>query len=423
MSFYLGEEEVNQKMKEMFANKNRLFTGLLVTLMMTVLFALPVMAKDYTVDPGDSGDWVEKTSNALPELLKAGDSITLTRKTIDGLRAKIWCSYYDVDHTKLDDPNRKGDEDNSDSCVVSEINGITEWRVDHVEGMEFNGPEYYEDERWSGLMICLIPLQKPTIEWNNECKKGTVGEEYDTAYWVFKDLDELKGYRSTACQITDRTGSLPKGVDVRTGSDPRNGGRMGINFRGTPKKAGTYKPVIWGKVTYSNDDGDEKVVSFRWKFTIKIEEPKDDDDDDDDDSHEEESSSSSNDNSSSQSTWTAPASTTSTQSETPAQQATQQLAAAQTAISSVPALIASNSAAYASTGMPLDMSKVNTLDASTTALLSANNKIPYNVTISFNGAPFTVKIPAGFNYSKFVKADGSMNIHEVLWAVLSGQKR
>ena len=73
------------------------------------------------------------------------------------------------------------------------------------------------------------------------------------------------------------------------------------------------------------------------------------------------------------------------------------------------------------TGMPLDMTSVSTVDASTANLLAANNKIPYSVTISFNGAPFTVKIPAGFNYKSYIKADGSMNIHEVLWAVLSNQ--
>ena len=65
------------------------------------------------------------------------------------------------------------------------------------------------------------------------------------------------------------------------------------------------------------------------------------------------------------------------------------------------------------------MTSVSMLDATTAKQLVANNKIPYNVTITFNGSPFTVKIPAGFNYKSFVKADGSINIHEVIWAILS----
>ena len=71
----------------------------------------------------------------------------------------------------------------------------------------------------------------------------------------------------------------------------------------------------------------------------------------------------------------------------------------------------------------LDMTKVDILDRSTVNLLVLNNKFEYNIKISVAGGLInTVKIPAGFNFRPFIKADGTMNIHEVLWSIILSRK-
>ncbi|MBR4574193.1 MAG: hypothetical protein IKO16_04725 [Lachnospiraceae bacterium] len=380
--------------------KNKWMSGLVITLMMVVFFALPVMAKEYTVDLDDHPE------SAVPVVLKAGDVVKLSSDKHDGHKAVLTIRYF-KDATSESD--HLIDPADALEYTIEEYNGITEWYV-------FSRQAYRKSEEYGGedgIWFYLTPNDFD-IKWKNECKKGTVGNDYDTAYWVFYDLDKLKGYKSTACTI-ESSRHLPEGISVSYGADPRNDNRMGLRFKGTPKKAGTFNPVVNGKVTYS-DGSNEEVLDFEWRFTIEIEEDKKDDDDDDDEDTSDEPSSSSS--SSSQSTWTPPA-----QTETPQQQAATQAAQAQASIASFASLPAANKATFAATGMPLDMTKVSTLDAATSTLLVANNSIPYNVTIMFNGQPFAVKIPAGFNYSRYVKTDGSINIHEVLWAVLSGARR
>lgn len=71
----------------------------------------------------------------------------------------------------------------------------------------------------------------------------------------------------------------------------------------------------------------------------------------------------------------------------------------------------------------LDMTKVDVLDRSTVNLLVLNNKFEYNIKIPVaGGLTTTVKIPANFNFRPFIKADGTMNIHEVLWSIILSRK-
>lgn len=71
----------------------------------------------------------------------------------------------------------------------------------------------------------------------------------------------------------------------------------------------------------------------------------------------------------------------------------------------------------------LDMTKVDILDPSTVNLLVLNNKFEYNIKIPVaGGLTTTVKIPANFNFRPFIKADGTMNIHEVLWSIILSRK-
>ena len=77
----------------------------------------------------------------------------------------------------------------------------------------------------------------------------------------------------------------------------------------------------------------------------------------------------------------------------------------------------------APTVINLDMTKVDILDRSTVNLLVLNNKFEYNIKIPVaGGLTTTVKIPANFNLRPFIKADGTMNIHEVLWSIILSRK-
>ncbi len=105
---------------------------------------------------------------------------------------------------------------------------------------------------------------------------------------------------------------------------------------------------------------------------------------------------------------------------TPAQTAAAQLTTAQTNLAALSVIPAASKEVFKSSGMPLNMTSVNTVDSNTTKLISANSDIPYNVTFNFMGKPMICTIPAGFNYAQFTKADGTMNIHEVLWSVYTG---
>jgi hypothetical protein len=47
--------------------------------------------------------------------------------------------------------------------------------------------------------------------------------------------------------------------------------------------------------------------------------------------------------------------------------------------------------------------------------------LPIKISVA-GGLTTTVKIPANFNFRPFINADGKMNIHEVLWAIILSRK-
>lgn len=72
------------------------------------------------------------------------------------------------------------------------------------------------------------------------------------------------------------------------------------------------------------------------------------------------------------------------------------------------------------------MTKVDILDPATVNLLLLNNRFAFNVKISVpggGGLTTTITIPANFNFRPFIKADGTMNIHEVLWSILLKEQK
>lgn len=118
--------------------------------------------------------------------------------------------------------------------------------------------------------------------------------------------------------------------------------------------------------------------------------------------------------------WTpAPASAAATRQQT----ASTQLASAQSSLTALSVIPYASKQVFRTSGMALNMTSVNTVDANTSKLLAANNDIPYNITFMFMGRPMICTVPVGFNYAQYSKPDGTMNIHEVLWAVYSNQLR
>jgi len=145
---------------------------------------------------------------------------------------------------------------------------------------------------------------------------------------------------------------------------------------------------------------------------------KHEDDDDDDDSHEESGLSTP-----SQPSWTLEMATATIAAQKAAdqQQAVAQLKDASAKLTALASMTSAQKATYSKTGLDLEMTKVSIIDANTAKLLVANNKIPYNVKIMFGQSEITITIPAGFNFKPFIKADGTINIHEVLWSIISGK--
>lgn len=157
----------------------------------------------------------------------------------------------------------------------------------------------------------------------------------------------------------------------------------------------------------------DENVTVKANFKAKSNPKKDDDDDD----HHEESSSPSPEKPS----WT-PAKAAATIA---AQKAQKQQAAA-TQLASIQTMLRTKTSDRAGTGrnvIDLDMTKVDILDPATVNLLLLNNRFAFNVKISVpGGLTTTIMIPANFNFRPFIKADGTMNIHEVLWWIISKKK-
>ncbi len=101
------------------------------------------------------------------------------------------------------------------------------------------------------------------------------------------------------------------------------------------------------------------------------------------------------------------------------QAASAQLAEIQTLLSAK----TSDREVNARSAVDLDMTNIDILDPATVSLLLQNSRFAYNVKISVSGGlTTTIMIPANFNFRPFIKADGTMNIHEVLWWIISKKK-
>ena len=72
-------------------------------------------------------------------------------------------------------------------------------------------------------------------------------------------------------------------------------------------------------------------------------------------------------------------------------------------------------------GVDADLRGITVLDSQAVELLKQNNVVPINITITFQGKPFVCQIPAGFNFKKFEKSDGSIVIAEIIWELISRQ--
>ncbi|MCR5733217.1 MAG: hypothetical protein K6G22_01300 [Lachnospiraceae bacterium] len=108
--------------------------------------------------------------------------------------------------------------------------------------------------------------------------------------------------------------------------------------------------------------------------------------------------------------------------ETISVQAAQQLASVQSNLAVFEALSPEFKEVYTQTGMPLNMTDVETVDANTVNMLIAyNSTMPYVVTVTIDGLATTVTIPKGFNFLPFIKADGTINILQLIMAILFGQ--
>jgi hypothetical protein len=157
----------------------------------------------------------------------------------------------------------------------------------------------------------------------------------------------------------------------------------------------------------------DENVTVKANFKAKSNPKKDDDDDD----HHEESSSPSPEKPS----WTPEKAAA-----TIAAQKAQKQQAAATQLASIQTMLRTKTSDRAGTGrnvIDLDMTKVDILDPATVNLLLLNNRFAFNVKISVpGGLTTTIMIPANFNFRPFIKADGTMNIHEVLWSIISKRR-
>lgn len=103
--------------------------------------------------------------------------------------------------------------------------------------------------------------------------------------------------------------------------------------------------------------------------------------------------------------------------------ASRQMAVAQTLLRTLATTKPTNRPEEARKVIGLDMTKVDILDPATVNLLTLNSKFAYNIKISVaGGLTNTVTIPANFNFRPFIKEDGTMNIHEVLWSIILSRK-
>ena len=386
--------------------------------LMTLVFAMPVMATTYSF-AYDAEDNV----NVVPKTLNAGDVISVSnagdypaQHGNKGLNIEI--QYFGPDGSTLG----FRDYDASRGAEIISKSGFTSWTITRRGAVPQN-------EQFDAYYFCLKAADEPAVEDNMDVRhkrlaSGTVGRPYSDTLIDFGNDSNIN--------ITNfgwNGDNFPYGFGLHCNYDsddpgPFNGTKIEIS--GTPRRMtggiSIYSVEVWYTSTNYPDghyirclvDNSLIISSAEARQEEKEENDDDDKEENDDDDKEEPAPS----NGSSQSSWTpAPASAKTTV----AQSAATQLSTAQTSLAALSIIPTATKEVYKTVGMDLNMTSVNTIDANTTKLIAANSDIPYNVTFLFLGKPMVCKVPAGFNYAQFTRADGTMNIHEVLWAVYSGR--
>lgn len=383
--------------------------------LMTLVFAMPVMAATYSF-AYDAEDTADKSYlKAVPETLSAGDVISVSNAE----------KYYDQHGKDLHIEIRYSGPDGStwsikdygaSSAEIISKSGFTSWTVTR----RYAAPQ---SEDYDAYYFDLRATDEPAVEDNMEVRhkrlaSGTVGRPYSDTLIDFGNDSNINITKFN--WNGDSLGRIP-GLHLNYDDDelgPFNGTKIEIS--GTPGRMtggiGIYSVEVWYTSTNYPDGHSIRCLVDNSLIISSAEarqEEKEEEENDDDDKEEPAPS-----NGSSQSSWTpAPASAKTTV----AQSAATQLSTAQTSLAALSVIPTATKEVYKTVGMDLNMTSVNTIDANTTKLIAANSDIPYNVTFLFLGKPMVCKVPAGFNYAQFTRADGTMNIHEVLWAVYSGR--
>ena len=386
--------------------------------LMTLVFAMPVMAATYSFayNAEDSDD--NSYLNVVPGTLNAGDVISVSNAgdypAQHGKDLNI-----EIQYSGPDGSTWGFEEYNASDAKIISKSGFTSWTVTQKNAAPQN-------ELYDAIYFYLRATDEPTVGDNVEVRhkslaSGTVGRPYSDTLIDFGNDSNINitnfswnGDYLSQCGLHDNYDE----------PGPFNGTKIEIS--GTPRRMtdgiGIYSVEVWYTSTNYPDGhsirclvDNSLIISSAEARQEEKEENDDDDKEENDDDDKEEPAPSSG---SSQSSWTpAPASAKTTV----AQSAATQLSTAQTNLAALSVIPTATKEVYKTVGMDLNMISVNTIDANTTKLIAANSDIPYNVTFLFLGKPMVCKIPAGFNYAQFTRADGTMNIHEVLWAVYSGR--
>ena len=378
--------------------------------LMTLVFAMPVMADTYSfaynVEDSDDHSYL----NVVPETLRAGDVISVSDAgdyyAQHGKDLHIEIHYSGPDGSTWDFTTH----DASRSAEIISKSGFTSWTVTQRNAAPQN-------ELYDAIYFYLRATGEPAVEDNMDVRhkrlaSGTVGRPYSDTLIDFGNDSNIN-----ITNFNWNGDHLPSGLH-RNCYDPGPFNGTKIEISGTPSRMtggiGIYSVEVWYTSTNYPDGHYIRCLVDNSLIISSAEARQEEKEENDDDDKEEPAPS----NGSSQSSWTpAPASAKTTV----AQSAATQLSTAQTSLAALSVIPTATKEVYKTVGMDLNMTSVNTIDANTTKLIAANSDIPYNVTFLFLGKPMVCKVPAGFNYAQFTRADGTMNIHEVLWAVYSGR--
>ncbi|MBQ6574922.1 MAG: hypothetical protein IJL90_02310, partial [Lachnospiraceae bacterium] len=215
------EKEVDYLMKEMFEKGSKLLTGLLVTLMMVILFAVPVLAKSYEFQYSDSS-----CNNDIPYIIQSGDKLLCTEEVHDGAKVVIQINYDNPDGELIDGLDNIAhidDSDLSNSSTIKSAGGYTEWVSESAFVSE---GENDKDEKIALVMINLRAKGSGsnTEEQWVEMPEGTVGKPYSAPWIKFGDDKNIQMVSAEWCTRDNERNS---GISVETG---KRNAKKGLAF-------------------------------------------------------------------------------------------------------------------------------------------------------------------------------------------------